>query len=153
MRRIVVTNNVSLDGVMQAPGRPDEDEREGFTRGGWAVPYADLIAGQVMAKGWRPTDALLLGRRTYEDFAGYWPQLEDNRSPASSTRSAYMSRPRRLRNRRTRSDGAPSPAVGRSGARWRAQLVDLRGRRTPANPQRDPAGRKQLQRRPVPCGR
>jgi len=78
MRRIVVTNNVSLDGVMQAPGRPDEDEREGFTRGGWAVPYADAIAGQVMGQGMASTDALLLGRRTYEDFAGYWPQQVDN---------------------------------------------------------------------------
>jgi dihydrofolate reductase len=78
MRQIVVTNNVSLDGVMQAPGRPDEDERDGFTRGGWAVPYADPVAGQVMGKGMATTDALLLGRRTYEDFAGYWPQQEGN---------------------------------------------------------------------------
>jgi dihydrofolate reductase len=78
MRRIVVTNSVSLDGVMQAPGRPDEDEREGFTRGGWAVPYADPIAGRLMGQGMAATDALLLGRRTFEDFAGHWPQQEDN---------------------------------------------------------------------------
>jgi dihydrofolate reductase len=78
MRRIVVTNSISLDGVMLAPGRSDEDERDGFTRGGWAVPYTDPIAGQVMGKGMATTDALLLGRRTYEDFAGYWPQQVDN---------------------------------------------------------------------------
>jgi dihydrofolate reductase len=78
MRRIVVTTSVSLDGVMQAPGRPDEDERDGFTRGGWAVPYADPIAGQVMGKGMATTDAILLGRRTYEDFAAYWPHQQDN---------------------------------------------------------------------------
>jgi dihydrofolate reductase len=78
MRRIVVTNNVSLDGVMQAPGRADEDERDGFTRGGWALPYADPLAGEVMGRGMATTDALLLGRRTYEDFAGYWPHQTDN---------------------------------------------------------------------------
>lgn len=63
---------------MQAPGRPEEDERDGFTRGGWAVPYADPIAGQAMGQGMATTDALLLGRRTYEDFASFWPQQEDN---------------------------------------------------------------------------
>jgi dihydrofolate reductase len=78
MRRIVVTNNVSLDGVMQAPGRADEDPRDGFTRGGWALPYADPLAGEVMGRGMATTDAVLLGRRTYEDFAGYWPQQKDN---------------------------------------------------------------------------
>jgi dihydrofolate reductase len=78
MRRIVVTNNVSLDGVMQAPGRADEDERDGFARGGWALPYADPLAGEVMGRSMATTDALLLGRRTYEDFAGYWPRQTDN---------------------------------------------------------------------------
>jgi dihydrofolate reductase len=78
MRRIIVTNNVSLDGVMQAPGRADEDERDGFTRGGWAVPYADPMVSQVMGQGMATTDALLLGRRTYEDFAAFWPHEKDN---------------------------------------------------------------------------
>ncbi len=78
MRRIVVTNNVSLDGVMQAPGRADEDPRGGFTRGGWALRYADPLAIEVMGRGMATTDALLLGRRTYEDFAGYWPLQADN---------------------------------------------------------------------------
>ncbi|MFC0503347.1 dihydrofolate reductase family protein [Micromonospora costi] len=78
MRKIVVTNNVSLDGVMQAPGRPDEDTRGGFDRGGWAVPYNDPVMGRVMGQGMARTGALLLGRRTYEDFAGYWPRQRDN---------------------------------------------------------------------------
>ncbi|MCI4066521.1 dihydrofolate reductase family protein [Micromonospora sp. R77] len=78
MRRIVVTENVSLDGVMQAPGRSDEDTRDGFTAGGWAVPYTDPVIGRKMGEGMATTDALLLGRRTYTDFAGYWPQQRDN---------------------------------------------------------------------------
>src|SRR5439155_12709302 len=79
MSRLVVINNVTLDGVMQAPGRPDEDRRGGFEHGGWAVPYNDSVMGSVMAKGIAQAGPLLLGRRTYEDFASFWPnQTEDN---------------------------------------------------------------------------
>jgi dihydrofolate reductase len=78
MRKVTVTNNISLDGVMQAPGRPDEDTRGGFQRGGWALPYNDPVMGRVMGEGMAHTGALLLGRRTYEDFAGYWPHQKDN---------------------------------------------------------------------------
>ena len=75
MRRIVVCTNVSLDGVMQAPGRPDEDRRGGFTRGGWGAPYGAMAhAGHVFAAA----DALLLGRRTYEDFHDVWPKRPDS---------------------------------------------------------------------------
>lgn len=78
MRRIVVTNSISLDGVMQAPGRPDEDTRDGFTRGGWALPYQDPVLGRRMGEAMASTGALLLGRRTYLDFAGYWPRQTGN---------------------------------------------------------------------------
>ena len=78
MRKVSVTNNVSLDGVMQAPGRFDEDTRGGFEHGGWALPYNDEVVGRVMGEGMAKTGALLLGRRTYEDFAGYWPRQTDN---------------------------------------------------------------------------
>lgn len=78
MRKVVVTNNVSLDGVMQAPGRPDEDVRGGFARGGWALPYNDPVMGRMMGEGMAQTGALLLGRRTYEDFASVWPGRTDN---------------------------------------------------------------------------
>ena len=75
MRKIVVCTNLSLDGVMQGPGRPDEDTRGGFTRGGWGAPYGAMAhAGQVFAE----TDALLLGRRTYEDFYEVWPKRPDS---------------------------------------------------------------------------
>ena len=78
MRKVSVTISLSLDGVMQAPGRPDEDTRGGFQRGGWALRYNDPVMGRVMGEGMAQTGALLLGRRTYEDFAGYWPHQKDN---------------------------------------------------------------------------
>ena len=78
MRKIVVTNNLTLDGVMQAPGRPDEDVRGGFDRGGWALRYNDPVMGRVMGEGMAQAGGLLLGRRTYEDFASVWPNRTDN---------------------------------------------------------------------------
>jgi dihydrofolate reductase len=78
MRRIVAFESVTLDGVMQAPGRPDEDTRGGFTHGGWAVPYADEVVAGMAGEGTASTDAILLGRRTYEDFYGFWPKQGDD---------------------------------------------------------------------------
>jgi len=79
MGKITVVNNVTLDGIMQAPARPDEDTRGGFTQGGWAIPYQDSVLaskmGEMMASG---EGALLLGRRTYEDFYSVWPKRTDN---------------------------------------------------------------------------
>ncbi|MDY7543884.1 dihydrofolate reductase family protein [Cryobacterium breve] len=75
MSRIVVTNSVTLDGVMQAPGRANEDRRDGFDLGGWAQPYADSVMGSVMAAGIGDADALLFGRKTYADFASIWPAM------------------------------------------------------------------------------
>jgi len=78
MRRITVIESLSLDGVMQAPGAPDEDTRGGFEHGGWAVPYNDAVMGSEMAKGMGRTE-LLFGRRTYERFYAVWPnQPEPN---------------------------------------------------------------------------
>jgi len=75
MRKVVVCTNLSLDGVMQAPARPDEDTRNGFEHGGWAAPYAAMPhVGNVFANA----DALLLGRRTYEDFYNVWPKRPDS---------------------------------------------------------------------------
>jgi dihydrofolate reductase len=72
MSKIIVFNSVTLDGVMQAPGRPDEDRRGGFTHGGWAAPYADEASGKLAAAGMQGTGAMLLGRRTYEDLLPHW---------------------------------------------------------------------------------
>ena len=79
MRKLVVVNNVSLDGVMQAPGRPDEDTRGGFRHGGWAtMPNQDPKVMEAMGRNMARTGPLLFGRRTYEDFYGFWPHQTDN---------------------------------------------------------------------------
>lgn len=79
MSRIVVYNHLTLDGVMQAPGSPDEDRRGGFEHGGWQAPYWDEVMGSDAAEGITGAEALLLGRMTYEKFAAIWPnQPEDN---------------------------------------------------------------------------
>lgn len=76
MRKLVVLSFISLDGVMQAPGGPDEDPSGGFSRGGWTVPYSDDYLGDAMTKNLDRPFALLLGRRTYEIFAAYWPYAD-----------------------------------------------------------------------------
>ncbi len=78
MRRIIVFNSLSLDGVMQAPGRPDEDRRGGFEHGGWALPYSDPAMGKAVGESMGTTVGLLFGRRTYEDFYKVWPNRTDN---------------------------------------------------------------------------
>jgi dihydrofolate reductase len=78
MGELTIVESLSLDGVMQAPGRPDEDERDGFDRGGWAVPYADEAMGRAMGERMGGPGAIVLGRRTYEDLFGYWPKQKDN---------------------------------------------------------------------------
>lgn len=78
MGRIVVLCNLTLDGVMQSPGRPDEDTRDGFQYGGWATPYSQDAMGRVLADGSVGAGALLLGRTTYEDFADFWPKQPAN---------------------------------------------------------------------------
>jgi dihydrofolate reductase len=75
---ILVFTSLTLDGVMQAPGRPDEDTRGGFQHGGWAQPYNDQVMGSASGESMANSGALLLGRRTYEDFYSYWPHQTDN---------------------------------------------------------------------------
>jgi dihydrofolate reductase len=72
MRSITIVESLTLDGVMQAPGAADEDERDGFTHGGWARPYNDEVMAREMGAGLGRTD-LLFGRRTYEQFYAVWP--------------------------------------------------------------------------------
>jgi dihydrofolate reductase len=79
MSKVVVNNYVTLDGVMQGPGHPDEDRRDGFEHGGWAPPYQDSVMAGAMADGIAKGGALLLGRLTFEKFASFWPNApEDN---------------------------------------------------------------------------
>jgi len=77
MRELLVTTFLSLDGVMQAPGGPDEDEEGGFAHGGWSVHSWDDTMGQIMGDAMSAPFDLLLGRRTYDIFAAYWPTAPD----------------------------------------------------------------------------
>lgn len=77
MRKVIVLEHVSLDGVIQAPGGPDEDTSGGFAYGGWIAPYSDEILGTLLRRQMNMTFDLLLGRQTYEIWAPYWPQHAD----------------------------------------------------------------------------
>jgi dihydrofolate reductase len=88
MGRLVVNTFLTLDGVMQAPGQPDEDRDGGFDQGGWQVPFFDEESGEVMSRHMADFDALLLGRRTYELFAAYWPQAPADDPIAARLNSA-----------------------------------------------------------------
>jgi dihydrofolate reductase len=77
MRKLLTTTFVTLDGIMQAPGGPDEDRTNGFTHGGWSMGYWDDMMNQVMGELMGKPFDLLLGRRTYEIFAAYWPDAGD----------------------------------------------------------------------------
>ena len=79
--RLTLTQFVTLDGVYQGPGSPDEDRTDGFTRGGWHVPHMDQTIITQGAAWLAQADALLLGRRTYEEFAEAWPQITDPDDP------------------------------------------------------------------------
>jgi len=84
MRKIIVTTFMSLDGVMQAPGSPEEDTSGGFSLGGWTVPLWDETTGAINMEIYgRPYD-LLLGRKTYDVFAAYWPRITDPNHPIAS---------------------------------------------------------------------
>jgi len=76
--RLVVYLNITLDGVIQSPSSPDEDRRDGFEHGGWAPPYSDEVMFQEAAQGMAGEGAMLFGRRTYEQFATYWPHQPDS---------------------------------------------------------------------------
>ena len=86
MRKIIAITQVSLDGVMQAPGGPEEDPRNGFTHGGWAMPFLDDGLNQAIGETIAGEFDMLLGRRTYEIFAAYWPNQGTTRLPRRSTR-------------------------------------------------------------------
>jgi dihydrofolate reductase len=84
VRKLVVGTFVSLDGVMQGPGGPDEDRDGGFEHGGWTVNYWDDTMGRLMDDWTDRADGLLLGRRTYEIFAAHWPRVTDPDDPIAS---------------------------------------------------------------------
>lgn len=89
MRKIIVLSFITLDGVMQAPGGPEEDTEGGFKYGGWTVPYFDEFSENLMNEQMKQPFELLLGRKTFEIFAGYWPQHE-NEWPGINKAKKYV---------------------------------------------------------------
>ncbi len=88
MGELTVTAFVSLDGVMQGPGAPEEDRSGDFTQGGWLVPHMDEAFGRTMAALFTRVDAFLLGRGTYQIFANYWPKVTDPKDPIAGPLNA-----------------------------------------------------------------
>jgi dihydrofolate reductase len=90
MRKLVVLSFITLDGVMQAPGGPGEDDSGGFKYGGWSVGYFDDFLGNVMSEQMGHPFDLLLGRKTYDIFAAYWPQVKDETGAGINRAKKYV---------------------------------------------------------------
>jgi dihydrofolate reductase len=88
MPKLIVNAFLTFDGVMQAPGGPDEDHEGGFEHGGWQFPYADETMGKLIVDGIADASAFLLGRKTYEIFAGHWPKFTDPNDPIAAALNA-----------------------------------------------------------------
>src|SRR5215475_14240439 len=100
MRKLLVAEQISLDGVMQSPGAPQEDPSGEFRLGGWVVPYADEAIGQALQDLLSQPFELLLGRRTYDIFAAYWPRVRSE-SPSHAIAELFNSVPKHVATHRS----------------------------------------------------
>ena len=121
MRKIVVLEHISLDGVIQAPGGPEEDTSGGFAYGGWISPYSDQISGSLLRKQMDSPFDLLLGRKTFEIWEPYWPQHADA-WPNVNTATKYVAS-----NTRTSSQWQPSVFLNGDGANKVARIKQQQG--------------------------
>jgi dihydrofolate reductase len=94
MRQIIVLEFISLDGIIQAPGGPEEDTSGGFKFGGWSAPYGDVISGSIIQKQMEPAD-LLLGRKTFDIFESYWPKNSEHWPSINEVKKYVLSNTRK----------------------------------------------------------
>ena len=109
--KLTVQTFLTLDGVMQAPGGPEEDPTEGFTQGGWQAPFPDPAVGEFVNELNTHANAFLLGRRTFDIFRGYWP---DQRDPANAIATAINSLPKYV----------VSKSLSKADVTWRGEHPD-----------------------------
>ncbi len=109
--RLSIQTFLTLDGVMQAPGGPEEDPRRGFSHGGWQAPFPDPMVGEAVDELTRHASAFLLGRRTYDIFRGHWPDQTD---PANPIATAINSLPKHVASR----------SLGAGDVTWRGAHPD-----------------------------
>lgn len=121
MRKLVVLEHISLDGVIQAPGGPEEDTSGGFTQGGWVAPFSDAVLGTHLRKQMKRPFDLLLGRKTFEIWEPYWPEHDDI-WPNVNTATKYVAS-----NTRTASDWQPSLFINGDVAGQVAQIKQQPG--------------------------
>jgi dihydrofolate reductase len=121
MRKVIVLEHISLDGVIQAPGGPDEDTSGGFPFGGWISPYSDEVLGAALRKQMNSSFDLLLGRKTFDIWAPYWPQHGDV-WPGANKATKYVAS-----NTRTSSDWQPCMFLSGDIAAKVAQIKQQEG--------------------------